>query len=531
MAKFSFSHRLGQFSAALILAGGFALPTAHAASIRVANQGDILSMDPHSLNEAVQLGFLNNVFEALVTRDKALNVVPSLALSWKAVQPNVWRFELRQGVTFHDGSVFDADDVVFSLNRARGDGSDVRAQLGSVKDVRKTGKYQVEVETSAPNPILPDVITNIMIMSRVWAETNGAQKPVDRRRGIENAASFRAVGTGPYRLRERQPGVRTTASRYLPWWGKNEGNIDEVIFTPVANDATRVAALVAGDLDLIDPLPLQDIPRLKTVAALKVQEGPESRVVFLGFDQKRDELLVSNIKGKNPFKDRRVRQAVYQAIDIEAIRSVVMRGASVPTGAMITPGVRGYTAELTKRLPYSPDAARKLLAEAGYPSGFEVGFNCPNDRYVNDSDVCQAIATYLAKVGITAKMQVESKTTYFPRALKREVGLFMLGWSPAGYDSHNILYTVMSTPSGAQGQWNFGAYSNPKLDALTVRIQSELNDTQRNAMIKEAFDLHAADVGHVPLHQQMLGWAMKKNITAYQRADGFMLYKWMSVGK
>ena len=513
-------------AAALLIAS-----SAHAVTVRVANQGDALSMDPHSMNEAVQLAFLNNVFESLVTRGKDLKIIPSLATRWSAVQPTVWRFELRQGVKFHDGAPFTADDVVFSVERARGDGSDVRSQLASIKAVRKTGDFAVEIETSAPNPILPDLITNILIMNKAWCEANNATKPVDRRRGIENAASFRTNGTGPFRVRERQPGIRTVLGRNPLWWDKLESNLDEVIFTPIGNDGTRVAALVSGDVDVIDPLPIQDMRRLRTLPALKVQEGPESRVIFLGFDQKRDELANSSVKGKNPFKDQRVRQAFYQAIDINAIKTSVMLGAAVPTGAMIAAGIRGHTAELEKRLPFNPEAARKLLAEAGYPSGFEVPFHCPNDRYVNDSDICQAVASYLAKVGITVKLQAETKATYFPRALKRELPFFMLGWSPAGYDAHNILFTVMATPAGAQGQWNFGSYSNAKLDALTTRIQSELNEAQRNAMIKEAFDLHSADVGHIPLHQQMLAWAMKKNVQAYQRADGFMLYKWMTVGK
>ena len=515
-----------QVVAALLIAS-----SAHAVTVRVANQGDALSMDPHSMNEAVQLAFLNNVFESLVTRGKDLKIIPSLATRWSAVQPTVWRFELRQGVKFHDGAPFTAQDVVFSLERARGDGSDVRSQLASVKAVRQTGDFTVEIETSTPNPILPDLITNILILNKAWCEANNATKPVDRRRGIENAASFRTNGTGPFRVRERQPGVRTVLARNPLWWDKLESNLDEVIFTPIGNDGTRVAALVSGDVDVIDPLPLQDTRRLRTLSALKVQEGPESRVIFLGFDQKRDELANSSVKGKNPFKDQRVRQAFYQAIDINAIKTSVMLGAAVPTGAMIAAGIRGHTAELEKRLPFNPEAARKLLAEAGYPSGFEVPFHCPNDRYVNDSDICQAVASYLAKVGVTVKLQAETKATYFPRALKRELPFFMLGWSPAGYDAHNILFTVMATPAGAQGQWNFGSYSNAKLDALTTRIQSELNEAQRNAMIQEAFDLHSADVGHIPLHQQMLAWAMKKNVQAYQRADGFMLYKWMTVGK
>jgi peptide/nickel transport system substrate-binding protein len=515
---------------AVAIAAGVPM-SGHAASVRVGNQGDALSMDPHSLNEAVQLGFLNNVFESLVTRDKTLALAPSLATAWRAVQPTVWEFELRRNVRFHDGAPFSAADVLFSLQRARGDGSDVKSQLASIKDVRQTGEFTVQIETSAPNPILPDLLTNIMVMNRAWCETNGALQPVDRRKGIENPASFRANGTGPFRVRERQPGIRTVLSRHAQWWNRAEGNVDEVIFMPVTNDATRVAALVAGDLDVIDPLPLQDTQRIRAVPTLKVQEGPESRVIFLGFDHKRDELPGSSVKGKNPFKDLRVRQAVYQAIDIETIKARVMRGAALPTGSMVARGIRGHAPEMEKRLPYDPEAAKKLLADAGYAAGFDVTMQCPNDRYVNDSEICQAVAANLARVGINVKLQAEGKATYFPKALRREVGFFMLGWSPAGYDAHNILFTVLATPAGAQGQWNFGAYSNAQLDALTTKIQSETDEPTRNRMIRDALALHAADIGHVPLHQQMLGWAMKRHIDAFQRPDGFMLFKWMTVGK
>jgi peptide/nickel transport system substrate-binding protein len=508
-------------------------PPAEAATVRVANQGDVLSLDPHSFNEAVQLSFLNNVFESLATRGQDLKVGPSLALRWQATSPTVWRFELRPQVLFHDGSAFTADDAVFSLERARGDGSDVKPQLASVKAVRKVGDLAIEIETSAPNPILPELLTNILMMSRSWAETNQAQRPVDRRRGLENAASFRANGTGPYRVRERQPGTRTVLARYPQWWGNKEGqaigNVTEVVFQPIENNATRVAALLSGEVDVIDPVPLPDVPRINSTPTLRVIEGPELRIVFLGFDHRRDELPGSNVKGKNPFKDLRVRQAVYQAIDIQTIRTRIMRNSSVPTGGMVAEGINGYRPEMKQRLAFDADAARRLLAEAGYPSGFEVPLHCPNDRYVNDGEICQAVAANLARVGITVKLQLEGKTTYFPRALKRELPFFMLGWTPAAYDAHNLLFTVMGTPEGARGAWNFGAYSNAKLDELTTRIQSELDAPKRAAMVQEALDLHARDVGHVPLHQQTLVWAAKRNIELYQRADGFMLFKWMTV--
>ncbi len=243
-------------------------------------------------------------------------------------------------------------------------------------------------------------------------------------------------------------------------------------------------------------------------------------------DQKRDELLFSNVKGKNPFKDKRVRQAFYQAIDIEAIKSRIMRGASVPSALMVGNGIRGFSAD-AKRLPYDAEASKKLLAEAGYPNGFEVKMNCPNDRYVNDGEICQAVAGMLARVGVKVNLEAETKGTYFPKILSRNTSFYMLGWTPTTYDSHNALFNLMSTPQAGQGQFNLGSYSNPKLDELTAKIQAETDQGKRNAMIAEAFKVHADDVGHLPLHQQALAWGMRKNVELVQMADNFMPFKWI----
>ncbi|HZF86146.1 MAG TPA: ABC transporter substrate-binding protein, partial [Burkholderiaceae bacterium] len=281
---------------------------ANAQTIRIANQGDALSMDPHSLNESLQLSTTANVYETLTGRNKDLSLAPLLATSWKQVSPAVWRFELRKGVKFHDGTPFTADDVLFSLARAAGDGSDMKSNTNDIKEVRKVDDFTVDIETKAPFPVLPDVLSTVMIMSKKWCIENKAEKPVDRRKGIENTASFKANGTGPYRLRERQPNVRTVFVRNPAYWGKIEGNAQEVIFTPIANPATRVAALVSGEVDVMEPIPVQDIPRVNASPNARAVVGPELRTIFLGMDQKRDELLYSSVKGKNPFKDKRVRQ-------------------------------------------------------------------------------------------------------------------------------------------------------------------------------------------------------------------------------
>ena len=296
----------------LCLAGG----AASAKTFRFADQGDVLSMDPYMFNEALLLSFDGNMYEPLVTRDKKLELTPGLAIEWKQTSPTVWRFKLRTNVKFHDGTPFTADDVVFSLQRARSDGSDVKTKVAQIKEIRKLDDHTVDILTHEPFPILPSAISTWYIVSKAWCEKNGAAQPVDVRKGTENYASNHANGTGPFMLKSREPGVRTVLVPNPNWWGKAEHNVSEAIFTPIANAATRVAALISGEIDMMEPVPLQDMPRIEGNPDLKVLHGMEARTIFLGMDQKRDELLFSSVKGKNPFKDKRVRQAFYQAIDI-----------------------------------------------------------------------------------------------------------------------------------------------------------------------------------------------------------------------
>ena len=513
-------------TAALVLACGLS----NAVTLRVANQGDVQSMDPHSLNESLQLSFDSSIYESLVGRGKDMSVVALLATKWRQTAPTVWRFDLRKGVKFHDGTPFTADDVIFSFKRATDAGSDMKGYVAPIKELRKIDDYTVDIETLTPFPILPDTLTVFAIMSKKWCEENKAEKPVDRRKGIENTASFKANGTGPFRLKERQPSVRTVLVRNFNYWDKVESNVDEVVFTPIGSDATRVAALLSGEIDEMEPVPLQDIERIKASAGNTVLQGPELRTIFLGMDQKRDELLFSSVKGKNPFKDKRVRQAFYQAIDVETIKSRVMRGAATPTALMVGPGVNGFQADMNKRLPYDVEAAKKLMADAGYASGFEVTMNCPNDRYVNDAAICQAVAANLARIGVKINLQAETKNTYFPKILRRDTSFYLLGWTPSTTDAHDALYNLMATPTDkGQGQYNLGTYSNAKLDELTGKIQTETDKAKRNEMIREAFKIHADDFGHIPLHQQALAWAYGKKVTLAQLPTNYMFFKWVSL--
>ena len=512
--------------AALMLAGSMA----NAVTLRVADVGDVTSMDPHSFNETLQLSFTGSVYEPLVGRGKDMALVPALATKWTKTSPTVWRFDLRHGVSFHDGTPFTADDVVFSFKRAAGDGSDMKGYTSPIKEVRKVNDFAVDIETVAPFAILPDTLTSLYMMSKKWCEENKADRPVDKRKGIENTASFKANGTGPYRLKERQPATRTVLVRNLNHWAPVEGNVDEVVYTPIANDATRVAALLSGEIDVMEPVPLQDVERVRSAGKFTVLQGPELRTIFLGMDQRRDELLFSSVKGKNPFKDRRVRQAFYQGIDIEAIKSRVMRNAATPTALMVGPGVRGFQPDMNKRLPYDVEAAKKLLAEAGYPNGFELGMSCRNDRYVNDAAICQAVAANLARIGIKINLQTESKATYFPKILRRDTSFYLLGWTPSTTDAHDSMYNLMATPTDkGQGQFNLGWYSNPKFDELALKVQAETDDKKRNELIREAFKVHQDDVGHLPLHQQALAWAFDNKVKLVQLPDNRMFFKWITV--
>jgi peptide/nickel transport system substrate-binding protein len=513
----------------LLGAMAVALP-AGAATFRWANDGDVNSMDPYARNETFLLSFNGNIYEPLVRRDKHLKVEPALATEWSQVDPMTWRFKLRRNVKFHNGDAFTADDVVFSFERALKPGSNIGTKLASVKEVRKVDDFTVDFLLKAPNPILVQEITDWFIMDKEWAEKNNAVNPADLTKNEEGYATRNANGTGPFMLKERQPEVKTVLVKNPNWWDKPEHNLDEVVFSRIGNDATRVSALVAGDIDMIYNVPSQDIDRLSKTEGVKVYEGPELRTVFLGFDQSRDELLYSSVKGKNPFKDVRVRRAFYQAIDINAIKMKVMRGASKPVALMVGPGVNGYDESLDKRYPYDVAAATKLMEEAGYPNGFEVMFDCPTDRYQNDEKICQAVSAMLARIGVKINPNFQTRSKYFQKILAYDTSFYMLGWTPTTYDAHNTLYNIMATREGpSQGKFNLGDYSNKRVDELTSKIQVETDPQKRQAMISEAFKIHKEEFGHIPLHQQTVVWAARGNIDLVQLADNVFPLRFVKV--
>ncbi|MGD1877474.1 MAG: ABC transporter substrate-binding protein [Kiloniellaceae bacterium] len=521
---------LAAAAAAGMLAGSAG---AQAETFKWAFQGDIQTLDPHGLFETFSLGFQLNFYEGLVSRTPDLQLQPGLATSWENVEPTVWRFTLRKGVKFHNGSDFNADDVIFSVQRINSEGSDMKVIAALIKDAVKVDDYTVDLMTPQPNPILPLQLEIFMIMDKEWSQEHGTTDPTNIKGDDQgNYANLHANGTGPFMVKERQPDVRTVLEPNPNWWGDSKSNVTEAIFTPIGQDATRVAALISGDVDMAYPVPVQDWKRLEDAAGVSPLTGAEARTIFLGFDQARDELLYSSVKGKNPFKDQRVRQAFFQAIDIEAIKDKIMRGASTPSNLMIAPQINGYNPALNVRLPYDVGKAKALLAEAGYPDGFEVTMDCPNDRYVNDERICQAVASMLAKVGVKIDLLAQSKSKYFAKVLEQngyDTSFYLLGWTPSTFDAHNVIASTMACRGDGKGSFNLGGYCNQRVTELADLIQVEIDPAKRQALIDEANKIHADEVGHIPLHQQPLSWGVSDKVTVAQRPDDMFHLRYVTV--
>ncbi len=490
-----------------------------AKTLKMADSTDIAGMDPHSMTESNTIGFLHHVFEPLVRYNKELKVEPALAESWEVVDPTTWRFHLRKGVKFHNGNPFTADDVVASINRAVHETSPVKSNLPGVEEAKAVDDYTVDLLMSGTDPILLNYLTNIYILDAEWMAEHDALMPSDMRKGNENYAVSHANGTGPFKLESRQPDARTILVVNEAWWDEPEHNLTRIEFSPVASDATRVAAILSGELDFMMPSPLQDADRLNRAAGVSVAEAPALRTIMLGFNHG-DELHNSNIKGENPLRDVRVRKALYQAINMDLVRDKIMRGKSRNAGLLVAPEVPGFDAASNRRIPYDPDTAKSLLADAGYPDGFEVGMDCPNDRYVNDEEICQAIVAMWARVGVKANLTAQTKGKHFEKVLGGGSDIYMVGWATLPMlDSYSVLSALLHSKEGKMGAWNPGGYSNPRIDELTDQVAVELDSEKREEMMTEALRIAKEDVAIIPLHQQPLSWAIRDNVSLVQTAD------------
>jgi len=504
---------------------------ADAKTLRWASRGDIQTMDPYSQNELLTNNFSNLIHDVLVERDRDMKIGPRLATSWTIVNETTWRFTLRKGVKFHDGSPFTADDVVFSIDRAATPPSQLAVYARALGKVTKIDDYTVELKQDKPNPLLLEHLNTIYIMSKSWSTTHHVEKALNFAAKEESFAARNANGTGPFMLKSREPGVRTVLVANPDWWGLKDGNVTEIVYTPIASDATRSAALLSGEIDLVPDIAPQDIARVQSNPALKVYTGPENRVVYFGFDQFRDALVDSSVTDRNPFKDRRVREAFYKAIDVEQLQSKIMRGQATATGCMTTAPAGCLDPALEKHPPADVEGAKKLLADAGYPKGFEFTLDCPNDRYINDRDICVATVGMLARIGVTAKLNAIPKTVYFPKLEKNETSMYMLGWGGSITDAQVIMDPILHTkdPATQKGFYNYGRFSDPALDKLIDAAASEMNVEKRRKLIIDALDLQTKEYRHIVLHRQKLSWVAKKNVVPVLLPNNLVRAEWIRI--
>jgi len=487
--------------------------------LRWTSQGDALTLDPHAQNESPTIAMNGMMYESLVTRDPELNLQPELAESWES-NDNVWTFKLRQGVKFHNGEDFTAEDVAFSIERAKQESSDYKEQVASIVDMKIADDYTIELITDGPNPILPNQLTSLFVVDQGWAEANEALVPQDFAGGEESFASRNTNGTGPFKLVSRAPDELTVLEANADWWGTGQfpGNIDRIEYRPIANAATRVAALLSNEVDFVLDPPLQDLKRIEAAEGLKTTTVPQVRTIFFGMDAGVEELRTSDIKGKNPFADVKVREAMNLAIDRKAIQRVVMEGHSFPAGMITSPGVLGNTPEQDAEIPLDLERANALMAEAGYEDGFSVQLDCPNNRYNNDEKICQAAVAMLAKIGVTVNLDAIPKAQHFPKIQNRETDFYMLGWGVPTLDSHYVFSYLLE----AEGSWNAAGYNNPIVNDITAAIATEIDLDKRTAMIDEAWTEVRKDMPYIPVHHQVIAWGMTENVDAPIGADDFL---------
>ncbi len=503
---------------ATIFAALVAIPPACAKTLRYATQDEPQTLDPHSASLAVTTRLLSNVYEGLVGRDKNFKLVPWLAVSWTQLDAKTWRFKLRPDVKFHDGSPFTADDVVFSVERALSPTSQMKSTVQGVASAKKIDDLTVDLIMREPNPVLLNHLFSFRIMNKAWSIKNGSVAPQNYRDKEDTFSSRHTNGTGPFMVKERQADVRTVLVANPNWWNKGSaerGNVTEVILLPIKSNATRAAALISGEVDFVNDPPPQDIARLKAASDVKVVESPEQRVQYLVFDTHRDELLYSNVKKKNPLKDVRVRRAIAHAIDVQAIKTKVMRDLSNPIGSIVTSTESGYARDADVRLPLDRERAKKLLTEAGYPDGFEITLDCGNNQPA--ADICQAIPPMLAQIGIKVLPNIVPTANYFGKLQRLDTSFYLLSWGTPTSDALYTLQFTLHTPvadSGGSGDGNYGRYINPKFDHLVDQARIENDLKRRDGYIRDALMIINSELPILPLHQSIIPWAMRKNVTA-----------------
>jgi len=487
-----------------------------AETLRWARSGDALTLDPHAQNEGPTHTIRHQMYEPLIIRDVTGAFEPALATDWapKEGDPNVWVFKLREGVKFHGGEDFTAEDVVFSFNRAKQENSDMKELIGSITEVRAVDDLTVEIVTDGPNPILPSNLTNLFIMDKGWSEANNTVNVQDFEGGEITYATTHANGTGPYVLQSREPDVKTVMTLNENYWGKDQFPLDvtEIVYTPIQNPATRVAALLSGEIDFLQDMPVQDLDRVNGADGLMVRQAPQNRVIFFGLNVGAEDIEADNVDGKNPLADVRVRKAMSMAINRDAIQKVVMRGQSQPAGMIAPPFVNGWTEEMDAESKTDIEGAKALMAEAGYGDGFSIRLDCPNDRYVNDEPICQAAVGMLGQIGIKVNLDAKPKAQHFPLITDSKTDFYMLGWGVPTYDSEYVFNFLVHGREGDIGTWNNTGFDNDELDAKIKSLASNTDLDARNKDIADIWRVVQDEQLYIPIHHQVLNWGMSEKV-------------------
>jgi len=508
---------------------------AGAQELKIGLGAEATSIDPHFHNVGPNNALRKHIFQALVSNDENQKNVPELAVSWKSISETDWEFKLRPGVTFSNGMAFTARDVVYTLCRiptVENSPSSFNVFTRGINAVETPDPQTVIFRMASPTPLLPNNLATLGILS---SEANGGTGVQYDPKGCKDlgtppkSADFndptKAIGTGPFRLVNYTRGQQVVIERNPTYWG-DKPRWERVVFRPIPNQGARVAAMLAGDVDMIETPPIQDFDRIKG-AGHQIVQGISNRIIYLHMDQFQGEgWKTPGIKGtdKNPFLDRRVREAVSKAINRQAIVDRIMGGVAVAAGELLPTPLFGTSPDM-KPDTFNPDQARKLLAEAGYPNGFEVTLGTPNDRYINDEKVAQAVAQMLTRIGIKTNVDATTASTFFSRRNKYEFSLYLAGWGADSGEMANPLVALVATmnPQTGMGHTNRGRYSNPELDKLIVEAQRTVDDAKREEILRRASKMAMADYPIIPLHFEVTPWAVRKGLTYKARIDQYTL--------
>ncbi len=500
---------------------------AGAETLRYAGATPALTMDPHATNDFVTTSIFRQVYDSLTGLNLKMDTVPGLAMKWAYTGNNTWRFKLRGGVAFHDGSRLTGQDVAFSIMRAK-DSRFYTALFGRVTAVKVVDSHTVDVVSKAPDPILPRKMSRMFIMSKSWAEANGATAIPDiGAKGAEAFSVRNANGTGPMKLVSHDQATKTEFARNKAYWGDWPGNLTAAVYTPIGSAPTRLAALLSGEVQLITDLPIQDVERVHKTPGFKQTETPQLMAMQIEMDGSRDVAFDTTDKnGKpltsNPFKDVRVRLAIAKTIDANLIAKRVMRGHARVIGTATVPGIAGYQSDLDVRWPSDAKAAKALLAEAGYPNGFATQLNCPLERYVNTDDICRAAASMLARIGIDVKVNGLVWPKFARMLVNGPTSSFhLIGSGANSWDAQDTFAATMRTRNAKakKGFFNWALYSNPVVDEVAETLPVTFDTAKRKELYRRGLKTARDTVHAVYLHQPMLLWGMQNRVTAPMRGD------------